>query len=66
VFEVRFYWDAFRVGEARLGADTLIDLGSRSPLLLRPTVLDHAHLGENVLPRPDLERRVMPSDKGCP
>jgi phage tail-like protein len=65
VFDVRFYWDAFRLGEARLELDTLVDLGSRSPLLLRPTVLDEAHLGENVLPRPDLERRVLDPDGRC-
>ena len=65
VFDVRFYWDAFRLGEARLEIDTLVDLGSRSPLLLRPTVLDQAHLGENVLPRPDLGRRALDPDGRC-
>ena len=48
-FDVRFYWSAFRVGEARLGHDTLIELGSRSPLLLQSAVLGREHLGETTL-----------------
>jgi phage tail-like protein len=57
VFDVRFYWSAFRVGEARLERDTVIDLGSRSPALLRPLVLGVEHLGESTLggdPAPSL------------
>ncbi len=49
VFDVRLYWALFRVGEARLGEDTLIHLGGRSPDLLRPLVLSDAHLGESYL-----------------
>ncbi|MEA2588630.1 MAG: hypothetical protein QOH66_1557 [Actinomycetota bacterium] len=49
VFDVKFYWEAFRVGEARLGLDTLVDLGSRSPGLLSGAVLDHSYLGQSVL-----------------
>jgi phage tail-like protein len=49
VFTVRFYWSAFRVGEARLGSDTLIDRGSRSPALLGPAVLGHSSIGESTL-----------------
>jgi len=48
-FDIRFFWSAFRVGEARLGEDTLIDYGSRSPLLLQPSVLGSEHLGETTL-----------------
>jgi hypothetical protein len=44
-FELKFYWAAFRLGEARLGADTVIDLGSRAPGLLRPLVLGAAYTG---------------------
>jgi len=60
-FDVRFYWDAFRVGEARLGIDTLVDLGSRSPMVLQSTVLDQAVLGSTLLARSDPDHRVLPS-----
>jgi phage tail-like protein len=52
VFDVKFYWDAFRVGEARLGLDTLVDLGARSPDLTAPAVLGGAYLGQSVLTDP--------------
>jgi hypothetical protein len=48
-FEIRFFWAAFRVGESRLGRDTLIDLGSRSPNLMREAVLGRDHVGESYL-----------------
>ena len=48
-FDVRFYWSLFRVGEARLGRDTLIDRGSRAPDLMTPMVLDQGHVGESYL-----------------
>jgi phage tail-like protein len=48
-FEVKFYWAFFRVGEARVGADTVVDLGSRSPELLSPFVLDRNYLGSGWL-----------------
>ena len=71
-FDVRFYWDAFRVGQARLGIDTLVDLGSRSPLVLSSTVLDQAVLGTTLLARTDPGYRVLPAsgdlldDRRCP
>jgi phage tail-like protein len=46
VYDMRFYWAMFRLGEARLGDDTLIDLGSRSPQLMAPMVLGEGYLGE--------------------
>jgi hypothetical protein len=49
VFDVKFYWAMFRVGYARLGDDTVVDLGARSPALMPPMRLDHEHLAEAYL-----------------
>lgn len=46
VFDVRFYWNLFRVGEARIGADTLLGLGSRDPLLAPDFKLGESFAGE--------------------
>jgi phage tail-like protein len=48
-FDVRFFWLAFRLGEARLGDDTAVDLGARSPGLLPAAVLGRDRVGEGVL-----------------
>ena len=48
-FEVRFYWAFFRVGAARLGEDTLLDLGSRSPQLMPPALLGRGYLSESYV-----------------
>jgi phage tail-like protein len=55
VFEVKFYWAMFRIGEARLQLDTVIDQGSRAPQLLPRAVLDQAFVGESYLAPPALE-----------
>lgn len=47
-FEVREYWALFRVGEARLGLDTLLDTGSR----LTPAVLGQGVLAGSYLSAP--------------
>ncbi len=66
VFDVRFYWAMFRVGEARLGMDTLIDLGGRAPELMAAVVLGRAHLAEGYLaagpPRDATDRRILGRD----
>lgn len=66
IFDVKFYWAMFRVGEARLGSDTLIDLGSRAPELTPPMVLDREHLAEAYLapghPQSVRERFVVGSE----
>jgi phage tail-like protein len=52
VFDVKFYWAMFRIGEARLELDTLIDRGSRAPQLLPRMVLDRGSIGESYLGAP--------------
>lgn len=49
VFDMRFYWAMFRLGEARLGDDTVIDLGSRAPELMSAMVLGTNYLAESFL-----------------
>jgi phage tail-like protein len=49
VFDLKFYWNSFRVGEARLGADTLLDLGSRAPQLQPAMILGEGYVGESHL-----------------
>ena len=44
-FEVKPYWALFRVGEVRLGMDTLLDVGSRFVAL----ILGHSYLAEGYL-----------------
>jgi hypothetical protein len=44
-FEVKGYWALFRVGEARLGLDTLLDRGSRYLPLLLPGALGAVTVG---------------------
>jgi phage tail-like protein len=48
-FEVKFYWAFFRIGEARLGLDTLMNSGSRAPQLFPPLTLGRDSLGESFL-----------------
>ncbi len=52
VFDVKFYWAIFRVGEARLQVDTLIEQGSRTPELLPRMILDQGFVGESYLAPP--------------
>ena len=66
-FDMKFFWALFRVGEARLGEDTLIDLGSRAPDLMPPFVLGRDYLSEGYLapgyPQNVTDRAVLNRDR---
>ena len=69
-FDVQFYWAFFRVGEARLGQDTVVDAGGRSPEFLSPFVLDRNYLGSGYLATDRQGRQSLASpcprpDGGC-
>ena len=44
-FDVRLFWQVLRIGEARLGFDTLLGEGSRAPALMPSVVLGRDALG---------------------
>jgi phage tail-like protein len=48
-FAVKFFWAAFRIGDARIGDDTLLASGSRVPELVTQAVLGTDYLGETFL-----------------
>ena len=66
VFDVKFYWDMFRVGGARLGDDTVLDRGSRAAQLMNPMVLGQGHLAETYLtpthPQDATDRQILGRD----
>ncbi len=63
VFDVRFFWSAFRVGGARLGDDTVLGAGSRSPDWWPGFTLGAEHLSEAFLaarpPRDGTDRLLV-------
>jgi hypothetical protein len=48
-FNVDFYWTWFRLGEARIGEGTVVDLGSRSPSLIAPYAIGGTRIGAAYL-----------------
>ena len=52
VFDVRFYWAFFRVGEARLGLDTQMGSGSRARELVPEATLGRAYVGASFVGGP--------------
>ena len=68
-FDVKFFWAAFRIGEARLGDDTLLASGSRIPELIEPAVLGRDYVGTSTLAGPvasDELRRNVPPEPPAP
>ncbi len=67
VYDLKFYWAFFRVGEARLGQDTVLDTGSRSPKLLPPMVLGNGYVASAFLapgyPQNLKDRQVLNSER---
>jgi phage tail-like protein len=61
-FDIRFYWTAFRVAEARLGEDSILDSGSRVP----PLILGQNYIGESTLaanyPQTISDRQIVSRD----
>jgi phage tail-like protein len=62
-FDVKFFWANFRVGEARVGFDTVLGRGGRDPALqLRETILGESYLSESLItsgPPPSLPGRIV-------
>jgi phage tail-like protein len=72
VFDVKFYWAMFRIGEARLQFDTVIAQGSRAPQLLPEFVVGEGFIGEGYLgppvPEDACDRSILGRDplRGTP
>ena len=49
VFDIRFFFAANRIGEARLAYDTAIGAGSRAPELFPSAILGRAYIGESFI-----------------
>ena len=67
VYEIKFYWAMFRLGESRVGSDTLLDRGSRSPQLMPEMIIGQGYLGESWLAPTAAEgaanRQILGRDK---
>ena len=64
--DFRYYWNLFRLDEARLGLDTLLGLGSRDPLLNPDFIAGQSFVGESRVgiaqPERYAERYVLGSE----
>jgi len=50
-YDIKFYWAFFRLGDARLGQDSVLDSGSRAPQLMLPALVGNTYLGSTYLSR---------------
>ncbi len=58
-FDVKPYWTLLRIGQVRLGLDTVLGLGSREPDIAPAIVLGQGHVGSGRLsPKP-----TVPNDR---
>lgn len=48
-FDIKFYWNMFRIGEVRLGYDTALDLNSRIAGLMTPMILGRRPIGDSYI-----------------
>jgi phage tail-like protein len=61
-FDVKPYWAMFRIGQARVGLDTLLGIGSRDPALAPRWVMGAGQIGATRIagaPRPPRERLLL-------
>jgi len=58
-FDIQPYWTLFRLGQVRLGLDTLLGDGSRDPQLAPAMVLGQGHIGASRT----ASRRDVPPDR---
>lgn len=58
-FDIQPYWTLFRLGQVRLGLDTLLGEGSRDPQLAPSMVLGQGHIGASRT----ASRRDVPPDR---
>ncbi len=66
-YDIRLFWALFRIGEARLGLDTQLDVGSRNPNFPGPFNLGRESLGEAYLASdtPPLPADRLSLQAGC-
>jgi phage tail-like protein len=61
-FDVKPYWAMFRIGQARVGLDTLLGIGSRDPALAPRWVIGTGQIGASRVagpPQPPRERLLL-------